>query len=402
MKTDTAQKNIPGGWRATKFGDTASIIMGQSPEGSTYNKEGTGKALINGPTEFTELYPVKIQWTTAPTKLCKKGDILLCVRGSSTGRMNISDDEYCIGRGVAAIRASENMTQGYLRQEIKLVLGKIMSLASGSTFPSIDGKSIKEIPVFLPPLPEQTRIVKVLETWDKAIDVLAKKIEHKKGIKKGLMQNLLTGKIRLAGFEDMWKTQALSSLGIFSKGAGILKDQVVETGLNAVRYGELYTKYNYQIRKVHSHIPASIISETKKIKYGDILFAGSGETIDEIGKSAAYLIHKDAYAGGDIIIFTPKNSDSMFLSYFLNVGESRKKLRELGQGQSVVHLYKSDLEKIKLHIPAITEQKAIANILNLSENEICNLEKKLSLLKEQKTHLLNNLITGIIRTPVNI
>src|SRR5690606_30617267 len=99
------------------------------------------------------------------------------------------------------------------------------------------------------------------------------------------------------------------------------------------------------------------------------------------------------------IIFTPKNSDSLFLSYFLNVGESRKKLRELGQGQSVVHIYKSDLEKLKLHIPTIDEQRAIAKILNIADIEIEQNIQKLNLLKDQKKYLLNNLVTGRIRTP---
>lgn len=91
---------IPSDWEVMAFGDFAEIIMGQSPDGSTYNQEGNGVALINGPTEFTEKHPVKIQWTIAPTKLCKEGDVLLCVRGSSTGRLNIANEEYCIGRGV--------------------------------------------------------------------------------------------------------------------------------------------------------------------------------------------------------------------------------------------------------------------------------------------------------------
>jgi type I restriction enzyme S subunit len=99
---------IPEEWEVKTLGDVSEIIMGQSPAGNSYNQNANGIALINGPTEFTEKYPIKIQWTTLPTKLCKEGDILLCIRGSSTGRMNISNDSYCIGRGVAAIRAKVN------------------------------------------------------------------------------------------------------------------------------------------------------------------------------------------------------------------------------------------------------------------------------------------------------
>ena len=99
---------IPEDWKNVRLGDVAEVIMGQSPAGNTYNKNGLGTPLINGPTEFTDKYPIKIQWTTQPTKLCKPEDLLLCVRGSSTGRINIADDEYCLGRGVAAIRGRDN------------------------------------------------------------------------------------------------------------------------------------------------------------------------------------------------------------------------------------------------------------------------------------------------------
>jgi type I restriction enzyme S subunit len=77
------------------------------PPGETYNKFGEGIPMINGPVEFSEGpfgKTVVNQYTTAPTNLCEEGDLLLCVRGSTTGRTNIAGFKACIGRGVAAIR----------------------------------------------------------------------------------------------------------------------------------------------------------------------------------------------------------------------------------------------------------------------------------------------------------
>lgn len=196
-----------------------------------------------------------------------------------------------------------------------------------------------------------------------------------------------------------WQEVRLGDIGFFSKGAGILKDDVTDTGFNAVRYGELYTRYHFQIKQIHSHILETVISSTKKIKYGDILFAGSGETIDEIGKSAAYLLKETCYAGGDIIVFTSNGADSLFLSYFLNVGEARKKLRELGQGQSVVHIYKKDLENLKLHLPPIEEQKRIVGVLEAWDKAIEKLAKKIELKKNIKKGLIQQLLTGKKRLP---
>jgi type I restriction enzyme S subunit len=193
---------------------------------------------------------------------------------------------------------------------------------------------------------------------------------------------------------SQWQEVKLSDIGVFSKGAGITKDQLTEEGLGAIRYGELYTKFDFQIKEIYSRIPASIVSSTKKIKYGDILFAGSGETIEEIGKSAAYLLDEECYAGGDIIVFSPKDSDSLFLSYFLNVGEARKKLRELGQGQSVVHIYKSDIEGMKLHLPPLPEQNRIVSVLETWDRAIEGVEKKIGTKKQLKLVLRKQLITG--------
>src|SRR4030043_429000 len=93
-----------------KLNDVAHIVMGQSPKGSTYNKTGDGIPLLNGPTEFGPSHPIPVLWTTSSTKICSKGDILFCVRGSTTGRMNWSDKEYCIGRGIGAFCAKMDST----------------------------------------------------------------------------------------------------------------------------------------------------------------------------------------------------------------------------------------------------------------------------------------------------
>lgn len=191
-----------------------------------------------------------------------------------------------------------------------------------------------------------------------------------------------------------WKQVKLGDIGVFSKGTNISKEQLTVAGLNAVRYGELYTKHHFQIKQIYSFIPNELASQSKEIKYGDILFAGSGETIDEIGKSAAYMLKEKAYAGGDTIIFTPKNANSLFLSYFLNIGEARKKLRELGQGQSVVHIYKSDIENLRLHLPPLDEQNRIVNLIMTWDKAIDKITKKIEAKKLVKKGLRQILISG--------
>ena len=140
------------------------MIMGQSPDGSTYNTDGIGIPLINGPVEFGPGHfskTIKSKFTTAPTKLCKEGDLILCVRGSTTGRTNIAGFDACIGRGVAAIRYTKY--QAWINHYINSIRAKIYKLGTGSTFPNISSAILANLLVPLPPLPEQQRIVAILD-----------------------------------------------------------------------------------------------------------------------------------------------------------------------------------------------------------------------------------------------
>src|SRR5688572_21735179 len=89
------------------LGQQAIVIMGQSPPGKSYNRDGKGVPLLNGPSEFGVVYPREVQWTTQPVRFCLRGDVLFCVRGATAGRLNVADKQYCIGRGLAAVRAKE-------------------------------------------------------------------------------------------------------------------------------------------------------------------------------------------------------------------------------------------------------------------------------------------------------
>src|SRR5438046_3145318 len=121
--------------RVSRLGDEATIIMGQSPPGSSYNREGCGQPLLNGPSEFGALHPLAVQWTTNPTKLCQAGDILFCVRGATAGRLNQADREYCIGRGLAAIRARPTKYDpAFLRHVLVNGYARFQSRGVGSTF----------------------------------------------------------------------------------------------------------------------------------------------------------------------------------------------------------------------------------------------------------------------------
>jgi len=189
---------VPVGWHLGRLSEIADIIAGQSPQGEYYNVNGMGKPMLNGPTEFTDKYPVPVQWTTKITKLCKKGDILFTVRGSSTGRMNLADQEYCIGRGLAAIRPKSNNNISFIYYTLLKISEMILAEAkgAGTTFPNVSrGELMKK--VILIPDTHQNEIIAPIEQLASFSNSKQRSIDKLEILKKSLMQNLLTGRIKI-------------------------------------------------------------------------------------------------------------------------------------------------------------------------------------------------------------
>lgn len=383
---------IPEDWSLKRFEAVAKVIMGQSPDGNTYNFKGNGVPLINGPTEFTKKYPVKKQWTTKPTKLCKVYDILICVRGSSTGRINISDDNYCVGRGVAAIRSLKDNHQEFIEYQLRNQLPRLLKLTAGSTFPNINSKDINSLSIPTPPLHEQKKIAEILSTWDRAIETLEQLIAQKEELKRGLMLQLLT-----PNSSEIWNEVELGDLGRFLKGKGIAKSEIQKKGIPAVRYGELYTIHHVIIKEYYSHITRNSAENSTKIQKGDILFACSGETADEIGKCAVIIEASEAYAGGDIVILRSQYVNPVYLSYYLNSSAAIKQKSKLGQGHSVVHIYSRNLKQIKVLLPDRIQQDKIVENFTILENELEVLMKQKTVIELQKKGLMQQLLTGKTR-----
>lgn len=269
---------------------------------------------------------------------------------------------------------------------------------SGKTgVPGVNRNDLHQITVKLPPLPEQHTIAAVLSDVDALITALDRLITKKRAIKQGAMQQLLTGKTRLPGFSGEWEVKKLVEFGSFKKGRNLPKNQLSAEGEPCVLYGEIYTKYDCVVKELTSFIPREVAEQSTPIEFGDILFAGSGETAEEIGKCFAYIGTERAYAGGDLIIFSPTEADSIFLGYQLNSPLICEQKTRLGQGSSVVHIYASGLATIEIPFPSLPEQRAIATTLSDIDAEIAALEARRDKTRALKQGMMQGLLTGRIR-----
>ena len=173
LSLDEVPFNVPETWQWIRLGDVALVVMGNSPPGSSYNEQSLGVPLINGPVEFSAgAFGLTIcrKYTTKPNQMCTTGDMLICVRGATTGRTNIAAFDACIGRGVALVRAWD--AQQYVNLYLWHVGKELLAAGKGTTFPSISYADLAGKPLPLPPIAEQRRIVAKVDELMGLIDRL--------------------------------------------------------------------------------------------------------------------------------------------------------------------------------------------------------------------------------------
>ena len=195
-----------------------------------------------------------------------------------------------------------------------------------------------------------------------------------------------------------WEVVELGSVGAFSKGRGGTKLDEKGQGVPCVRYGDLYTYHDHHIVDTRSYLDEQAAEAYTPITYGDVLFAASGETLKEIGKSAVNLIQTVAVCGGDVIVFRPEgNWDPCFLGYSLGSVHASHQKATMGRGFTVVHIYIPQLRRLRTVLPPISEQRTIADFLDRQTNTINRLVRKkellIKLLNEKRASLISQSVT---------
>lgn len=195
-----------------------------------------------------------------------------------------------------------------------------------------------------------------------------------------------------------WDVQPLGRIGRLFKGNGSSKADEVPEGVPCVRYGDLYTRHEFFIRTTKAYLTPERAASYTKIRYGDVLFAASGETIEDIGRSAENLLDCEARCGGDVLLLRPTRPFSPgFLGYAADSPASRHQKACMGRGFTVVHIYAAELKDLALPFPSLPEQSAIVRFLDYADRrirrQILAKQKLIKLLEEQKQALIHRAVT---------
>ena len=185
----------------------------------------------------------------------------------------------------------------------------------------------------------------------------------------------------------------LIDIGNFGKGKGIPGNKMLYDGVPCVGYGDIYMKYNhFHFEEAQSFVDEETAKDSQLIKKGTLLFTGTGETAEEIGKCICYNGDSTIYAGGDIITFVPQDVNPLFLAYQQYQNFSLKKKASFGQGHSVVHIQKESLEKLNVAYPeSKKEQSRIVEILMKWDKAIELYDKQIDALTRYKAVCLRKM-----------
>ena len=269
-------------WKITRLGEYSKVIAGQSPKGEYYNNLGKGIPFYQGKKEFTDKFiGAPSTWTTSLTKEAIEGDILMSVR-APVGPVNISTQRICIGRGLAAIRVSENLNRDYLFYFLSHIQDNL-SGNSGAVFDSINKAQIENIQVPIPPLPEQQRIVDILDQSFAAIDQAIENTENSFLLCQNFFDDILNNYFTLN--QKNWVEKKLIEIGLTQTGT-------TPSTLNKSYFGDFipfikpadvdidgHGGLNYQNEKL-SELG---MNASRKISKNSILMVCIGASIGKVG-----------------------------------------------------------------------------------------------------------------------
>jgi type I restriction enzyme S subunit len=318
-------------------------------------------------------------------------------RDAGVGKSAITKEAMAVSQHFMAWQCGANLNNHFLYHWLQSEKHEFERIAVGSTIKTIGLPYFKHLKIALPPLLEQERIVEVLETWDKAIKKLERKIDLKKKVKKRLLQSLLSGKVRLPTFDKPWETVALED--IFER------IRRTSENIDSIKSYSISSKIGFETQEEKY---SRVMSGSSLKKYTHIL---KGEFAYNKGNSLTYpygciYVFENVEGLVPFVYITFKNKgkvDSDFYKQYFLHGLLEKQLKALitsgVRGNGLLNIAVEDFFQCKVPCPSIKEQKAIAKTLSTADKHATLLESSLAKLKQQKAYLLNQLISGRIRTP---
>ncbi|MGI9281479.1 MAG: restriction endonuclease subunit S [Endozoicomonas sp.] len=393
---------VPNGWDIKSLEDIAKVTSGGTPskKHDEYWEDGNipwirttevQNCIINP--EDTEVFITRLGLEKSSAKLFPKGTVLLAMigQGKTRGQVALLNFEASTNQNCAAIIFNQEQHPAYYFNFLQSQYKNIRGYSNSAGQSNLSGGLVKSLKVPVPPLAEQKKIAKILTTWDKAITTTEKLIKASKQQKKALMQQLLTGKKRFAGFQGEWQTKSLYEClsGSSRRNKNLL-----------MNHGDLRS-----VTKAHGMVPMKDQVKGESVERCKVVrnnwFAYNPMRLN-VGSICRWTESEDCLVSPDYVVFSC-NEDLLLTDYFNHFRSSHSWndfMVRAGNGSVRVRIYLKDLAPLKITLPPVEEQWKIASVLTAASKEIESFETKLTHLKQEKKALMQQLLTGKRRVKV--
>ncbi len=351
---DLIQEYCPDGVEYKKIGDITKVLRGKRLTRKELTVDGR-YPVFHGGLEPLGYYGMKN----------RDGDSVMIINvGASAGTIGFSESDFWSSDGCYCLEKTDSFLSKYIYYVLSVHEQFLISKVRHAGIPTLDASVIQNLKVPLPALPVQREIVRILDEFtllsaELAAELAARKKQYEYYRDELLCSNTEIPRVKLKDIAtEMFR------------GSGIKRDQVTENGIPCVRYGEIYTTYNTWFKDCMSHTNLELIDSPKYFNYGDILFAITGESVEDIAKSIAYIGNERCLAGGDIVVMKHKQNPR-YLAHVLSTTMAKEQKSKGKVKSKVVHSNVSSIENIEIPLPSLEQQEYLANVLDNFET-ICN------------------------------
>ncbi len=377
---------IPKEWEVKKLGNIAQCFSGGTPNAGNNAYYGGNIPFIRSGEihqKDTTLFLSELGLKESSAKMVQKGDLLMALYGANSGDPSVSQIDGAINQAILCIRP-RNVSVYFLCHFLELnkdmYIAKYLQGGQGN----LSGEIVLNYKIPIPPLPEQQKIAEIISTWDKAIEKQSQLIEKLELRKKGLMQQLLTGKQRLPGFSDPWKVYKLGEL--FQERNEKNRTDLPLLSISGDHGVILQTESNKRDTSNEDK------SKYKRINKGDI-----GYNTMRMWQGRSALSDLEGIVSPAYTIVTPnKGVDGYYMSNLFKQPRLMYDFWTHSQGlvEDTLNCKYRDFGKVRINCPSYIEQKAISKIITATDHEIELAKQKLELFRQQKHGLMQQLLTG--------
>ncbi len=362
------------GWEYKKLGEVCDITMGQSPDGNSIN-EANGVEFHQGKTCFGERFlGVSPLYSNAPTKLAEAHSVLLCVR-APVGYPNITDRKICIGRGLCALYAKQEIDNTFLFYSLLGKQAYFEKNATGSTFKAISSKTVSNTTLSIPPKSTQLAIVSELDKINELIRLKKEQLKDFDNLAQSLFYEMFGDPVEN---EKGWEVKKIGDLALVKTGpfgSMLHKEDYICDGIPLVN--PVHMKDFKIVPDLDFTISKEKASELENylLKSNDVVFARRGD----IGRCA---IVSEAEQGficgtGSLFVRFSKEIESIFIMYIIRCDSFSKHLISKAKGATMLNINSNTIADLRIPLPPLSLQRLFAQRIEQIEREKSEVQKSI-------------------------